>query len=365
MIEVKNLSKRYSATGTKVVVRGVSFKVQEGQFYSLLGPSGCGKTTTLRCVAGLELPDDGEITIGDRVVFRGQKVNVPAYSRGIGMVFQSYAIWPHLTVFENTAFPLTTGRRRYSQAEIRKRVLTTLEFVGLNGFEERSATLLSGGQQQRLALARAIIAEPRVLLLDEPLSNLDAKLREQMREELRKLQQRLGITTLYVTHDQVEALSMSDRIAVMNDGVIMQEGPPEEIYYQPGSEFVAGFLGNTNLIRGVWKEGPAPRLTFELGEIVCSQVGNMPHGEQGCISIRPENVQFVGETPGDLSNTFEGVVESAMFAGQHFDCHIKLGQGYRLRVYARPEQRLSVGQSVRLRIPPGECTVVQTESRSQ
>jgi len=233
MIRVENLHLRYcSEQGEVHAVRGLNLTVKKGEFYTLLGPSGCGKTTTLRCVAGLETPEKGEIIIGDEPVFSSEGgLNVPTYRRQIGMVFQSYAIWPHLSVFENVAFPLR--EKKVARSEIQERVLKALSLVQLSGLEKRPAPFLSGGQQQRLALARALVREPEVLLLDEPLSNLDAKLREETRLEIRGLVKRLGITTLYVTHDQVEALTMSDVVAVMNQGNIVQEGPPTEIYKSP------------------------------------------------------------------------------------------------------------------------------------
>src|SRR6185312_12427087 len=253
MIEVKSLTKIYADgdnAGVKAV-DGISFTVEEGRFYTLLGPSGCGKTTTLRCIAGLEKANGGEIVVaGKKVYAAGDHTFVPAYRRPIGMVFQSYAIWPHLTVFENVAFPLRVGKQRFSSADIRKKVGSALAQVELGDYEERMATQLSGGQQQRLALARALVREPQVLLLDEPLSNLDAKLRERMRVELRELQRRLRITTVYVTHDQIEALSMSNVIAVMSGGKIVQEGSPREIYLQPKTKFVANFIGSTNQMTG-------------------------------------------------------------------------------------------------------------------
>ncbi len=254
MIEVKSLVKIYEDgdnAGVKAV-NDISFNVEEGRFYTLLGPSGCGKTTTLRCIAGLEKANGGEILVAGKKVFSAlDGTFVPAYRRPIGMVFQSYAIWPHMTVFENVAFPLRVGKQRFSNADDSERKsAAALAQVELGGYEERMATQLSGGQQQRLALARALVREPQVLLLDEPLSNLDAKLRERMRFELRELQRRLRITTLYVTHDQIEALSMSNVIAVMNSGVIVQEGAPRDIYLQPKTKFVANFIGSTNQMTG-------------------------------------------------------------------------------------------------------------------
>src|ERR687895_403734 len=232
---------------------GVSFEVRPGELFTLLGPSGCGKTTTLRSVAGLERPDDGTITVGDRVLFdRARGVSVPSNARRLGMVFQSYAIWPHMTVFDNAAFPLEVlpRRRRPARAALEERVRTVLERVELADYAGRPATKLSGGQQQRLALARALVMEPQLLLLDEPLSNLDAKLRDAMRTELKRLQREFNLTTVYVTHDQSEALALSHEIAVMNDGFIVQVGTPRQIYEQPVNQFVADFVGQTNFVRG-------------------------------------------------------------------------------------------------------------------
>jgi iron(III) transport system ATP-binding protein len=250
MISINNLRMSYrSAHESVVAARGVTLDVKQGQFYTLLGPSGCGKTTTLRCVAGLEEPDEGEIVVGDDLVYSSTRnAWVPPFKRNIGMVFQSYAIWPHMSVFENVAFPLVNGDAKLPKSEIRERVLRALALVQLEGYVDRPAPYLSGGQQQRLALARALVGEPRVLLLDEPLSNLDAKLREEMRVELRELVKRLNVTTLFVTHEQLEALTMSDVVAVMKDGNIVQAGTPEEIYARPRNIFVAQFIGRTNLI---------------------------------------------------------------------------------------------------------------------
>ena len=252
MIDIKNLHVHFrSSEGTVHAVRGINIKVERGQFYTMLGPSGCGKTTTLRCLAGLERPSSAEISIDGQVVFSSERnLMIPPYRRDIGMVFQSYAIWPHMNVFENVAFPLREMRGRFSRVEMREKVMRALELVQLTGYEGRPAPFLSGGQQQRLALARALVREPRVLLLDEPLSNLDAKLREETRTEIRDLVKRLGITTVYVTHDQLEALTMSDIVAVMDQGKIVQEASPIMIYREPKVRFVADFIGLTNFIKG-------------------------------------------------------------------------------------------------------------------
>ena len=242
--------------GTFHAARGVSFDIREGEFYTLLGPSGCGKSTTLRCVAGLEHINEGEIAIGGVIVDSStRRVFVPPNRRDIGMVFQNYGIWPHMNVFDNVAFPITVWRSRVSKREVARRTEEALNAVQLAHVAGRRGTELSGGQQQRVALARALVARPRLLLLDEPLSNLDASLRETMRSELRRLQKNVGITTLFVTHDQTEALSMSDRVAVMREGVIVQEAAPREIYSRPADLYVAGFLGRINRFQAIAESG--------------------------------------------------------------------------------------------------------------
>src|ERR1041384_7971698 len=331
MIEVKSLTKIYADgdnAGVKAV-DGISFTVEEGRFYTLLGPSGCGKTTTLRCIAGLEKADAGEITVaGARVYSSSTKTFIPAYRRPIGMVFQSYAIWPHLSVFENVAFPLRVGKQT-GRDEIRRRVRTALEQVELANLEARMATQLSGGQQRRLALAPALVREPQVLLLDEPLSNLDAKLRERMRVELRELQRRLRITTVYVTHDQIEALSMSNVIAVMSGGKIVQEGSPREIYLLPKSKFVANFIGSTNQLSGrlVRLEGNGTGVVAtDHGEIACALSTDLQAGADVVVVARPESVVLHRQAPAAGGNILEGKIGAAMFLGEYLDCTIELGR---------------------------------------
>src|SRR4249919_1915512 len=257
MLTVAGLCTDYVSDRGQVIraAQDVSFEVPAGKLFTLLGPSGCGKTTTLRSIAGLERPRSGEISVGGRLIYSSRSnVFIPPNRRGLGMVFQSYAIWPHMTVFENTAFPLQVAKQRPSKKQIQDRVARVLKVVALEEMAEREATKLSGGQQQRLALARALVMEPPLLLLDEPLSNLDAKLREQMRFELKRLQRDLNITAVYVTHDQVEALTMSSRIAVMNNGRVEQLGRPRDIYNSPASRFVADFIGTSNFIDATVKE---------------------------------------------------------------------------------------------------------------
>src|SRR3954467_3196709 len=269
-IEVDNLEIHY---GDVPAVRGVSFSVQPGEQLTLLGPSGCGKTTTLRAIAGLEHPSDGEIRIGGAPVYSSaQRINIPAEKRGLSMVFQSYAIWPHMTVFENVAYGLRV--RSESKDAIAEKVDRALDMVQMRAYRDRGASQLSGGQQQRVALARAFVFQPAVLLFDEPLSNLDAKLRGDMRLELRELQHRLGITSVYVTHDLEEALAMSDRFVGMRDGLIAQVGPPNDIYTLPRNAFVADFIGSANLIRG------KRRADLDADGLVALEVpgGNIVHG---------------------------------------------------------------------------------------
>ncbi|TAJ92957.1 ABC transporter ATP-binding protein, partial [bacterium] len=245
-LRIQDLSKRF---GEVLAVDGLNLEIREGEFFTLLGSSGCGKTTTLRMVGGLERPDAGEIYLGERcLVSHAQGVFVKPERRDMGMVFQSYALWPHMTVFENVSYPLKL--RRVKGPVVRERTRAALELVGLGGLEERPATALSGGQQQRVALARALVFSPRILLLDEPLSNLDARLREEMRRELKALQRRVGVTVLFVTHDQMEALSLSDRIGIMNRGRLEQVGAPEEVYYRPATPFARDFLGKVFALTG-------------------------------------------------------------------------------------------------------------------
>jgi iron(III) transport system ATP-binding protein len=357
MIRVRELELAYEGS-TTLAVKGISFDVAKGKFFSLLGPSGCGKTTSLRSIAGLEIPDAGEIMIGDTCVFSAQRgLNVPSYKRGVGMVFQSYAIWPHMSVFANVAFPLTSGNERLSRQEVRKRVEQTLELVGLSRFIDRDATRLSGGQQQRLALARALVHEPKVLLLDEPLSNLDAKLREHMRVELRRIQQELGISALYVTHDQEEALAMSDRIAVMHDGEIVQEDSPENIYRRPATEFVANFIGTTNLLRGLWR---GERLIVAGNELMCPE-GIVPVEDRKAVSIRPEDIELAHEFPAGTKGVLSGVVKNTVFLGRHYDTYVAVGEDVILRVFAHHGRKFEPGENVQLRIPPESVTVLRKE----
>ncbi|HEY8289887.1 MAG TPA: ABC transporter ATP-binding protein [Acetobacteraceae bacterium] len=336
MLSVRALTKIYANRfdGQAGGVRDVSFELPTGTFFTLLGPSGCGKTTTLRCIAGLERPDSGRIAVGDRVLFDQElRFGVPMNQRGIGMVFQSYAIWPHMTVFENIAFPLRVAKdRRHGREEIRKLVDEALRTVGLVGYGERPATRLSGGQQQRVALARALVHRPQLLLLDEPLSNLDAALREEMRVELRRLQQQIGVTTIYVTHDQNEALAMSDRIAVMEGGRIVQMDEPREIYFRPASGFVASFIGSSNLLTGVCPAGAragevaAVRLP-DNSTIQCLFAAAHAGGGTVSVSVRPEAIALLAADAAPLNgeNRLRGTVTAASFQGSNVRYDIRSG----------------------------------------
>src|SRR5688572_7522835 len=279
------------------------------------------------------------------------------------MVFQSYAIWPHMTVFENVAFPLRVGKQKVSSDEIRRKVMTAVEHVELGGYEDRMATQLSGGQQQRLALARALVREPKILLLDEPLSNLDAKLRERMRVELRELQRRLGITTLYVTHDQIEALSMSNVIAVMSAGVIVQEGGPREIYLQPKSKFVANFIGSTNQLSGhVAKVGMdgSGMVRTDAGEISCGLITGLANGANVVVVVRPESVVLHRIKPGQSENIVEGKIGAAMFLGEYLECTVEIGNNV-LQTHQPHTLQVRRGDTVWVELPASECMALPAE----
>ncbi len=315
---VDGLKKDYELDGAAVpVVKDVTFTIEPGTFYSLLGPSGCGKTTTLRCVAGLERSNGGVISLDGGVLSTGTE-HVSPDKRDIGMVFQNYAIWPHMTVFANAIFPLQVAGSKLPKQEARKRAMEALELVQLDHLAQRPATALSGGQQQRLALARALAHRPRLLLLDEPLSNLDAKLRDTMRNELRSLQRTLGISALYVTHDQSEALSMSDRVAVMNEGRIVQEATPRELYDQPTDRFVANFVGRANMIPAVVidRDGAGDAVVEALGTRLQTPVpDDVSAGDQVTLTFRPETVRW-HETAVDRPNVLPVRIVRVEFLGE-------------------------------------------------
>ena len=336
MLEVRNLVKTFVGSkgegrGRVHAVDGISLDVADGELFTLLGPSGCGKTTTLRCIAGLETPERGEIAVAGRPLFSSERgVRVPANERGLGMVFQSYAIWPHMNVRKNVAFPLEVlpRRRRPSRREIRERVERALAVVKLDHLTSRGATDLSGGQQQRLALARALVLEPPLLLVDEPLSNLDAKLRDDMRFELKRLQRELGITGVYVTHDQVEALAMSNTVAVMRDGKIEQVGRPRDVYEKPNSRFVADFIGTSNFIDGVVEgvEGSSYRVRAEDGVLLVPSDTAFHVGDNVVVAARPEHIEITpGATNGAAPNAWHGRVAVRSFLGEVVDHVVSVG----------------------------------------
>jgi iron(III) transport system ATP-binding protein len=361
MIRIENLHVRYQTErGEVYAVRGIDLDVKQGQFFTLLGPSGCGKTTTLRSVAGLEKPFQGEILVGDQLVLSCRRnIVVPPYKRDIGMVFQSYAIWPHLNVFENVAFPLREMKKSLSSADLKTRVRKALLLVQLDGLEDRPAPFLSGGQQQRLALARALVKEPRVLLLDEPLSNLDAKLREETRIEIRELVKRLGITTLYVTHDQLEALTMSDVIAVMEGGRIVQQGTPLEIYTAPHNRFVASFIGLSNFLEGRVKTVGRPgEVDTPSGVLRCVLPEGAAAGDEVIVVIRPEDVSLNDGVAAANENTLEGKIDAIVFMGDALECQVAVGAKH-IRLKLHPSAAVAKGSTVRLKLPAASCRAVR------
>ena len=332
-VNIQNVTKAF---GDNVVLREFSATFRDGEFITLLGPSGCGKTTMLRIIAGFEKPTRGEVYI-DGTLVSGGKTFVPPEKRGIGMVFQSYAVWPYMNVFDNVAYPLTI--RHVSKAEIKTSVERVLGIVHLSQYAERFPNQLSGGQQQRVALARALVAEPKLLLLDEPLSNLDAKLRESMRFEIKEIQRKLGITVVYVTHDQTEAMAMSDRIFLINRGDVQQCGTPQEIYNSPVNQFVADFLGNVDFFKGEARDG---RITFPAmaGQSIPY---NGPRTGKIDVAIRPENLFFAED------GILHGVLETQYYLGDVDDCRVRVGETLvRVITNGYEHQNLKEGQPVRL-----------------
>jgi iron(III) transport system ATP-binding protein len=353
--------------GRVLAVSDLSIEVKDGELFTLLGPSGCGKTTTLRCVAGLETPDGGEISVAGRVLFSSsQGTRVPANQRGLGMVFQSYAIWPQMNVFDNVAFPLKVlpRKRRPARKTIRERVERVLTVVKLDEVASRQATDLSGGQQQRLALARALVMEPPLLLLDEPLSNLDAKLREDMRFELKRLQRELGVTCVYVTHDQVEALAMSSSVAVMRDGRIEQVGTPREVYEGPTSRFVADFIGTSNFIDGVvdaHERGVYLVRTAE-GVLRVRSEADFAVGAAVAVAARPEHVAIeVDVSPnGGRPNRWHGRVAARAFLGESVDHMVTVGSS-EIRVRCNPSVSIPPHTQVVVTFREETCSLTPAE----
>jgi iron(III) transport system ATP-binding protein len=355
-ITIRGLSKSYTGGDGPAAVSDLSLDIADGQFVTLLGPSGCGKTTTLRLIAGFIKPDAGTIHADARLVSSPAGV-VPPEERGMGMVFQNYAVWPHKTVYENIAFGLRL--RKVAAREARTRVESALSLVNLTGLEDRLPSELSGGQQQRVALARSLVVEPGILLLDEPLSNLDAKLRERMRTELKELQRRTGITFVYVTHDQAEALALSDKIAVIHGGRLMQLGTPREVYGRPASRVVADFMGLVNLLPGTVLAAQGHRATVRIGPDWSIELDTdlaAAPGEAVEIAVRPESIRLHPAARGDATGLPARIVE-ATFLGNIVDCRIALDDNTVLRVQAHPLEELAAGDAVTVHVDPAHCTL--------
>jgi iron(III) transport system ATP-binding protein len=367
MLNVNGLHTEYPNDKGEIVkaAQNVSFVVPEGKLFTLLGPSGCGKTTTLRSIAGLERPVAGDITVNGTTVYSaGKGIFVAPNKRNFGMVFQSYAIWPHMNVFQNVAFPLQVGAAKFSRSQIEQKVMRVLTAVGLEQFADREATKMSGGQQQRLALARALVMEPKLLLLDEPLSNLDAKLRERMRFELKRMQREMGLTTIYVTHDQSEALALSHEIAVMSAGRIIQIGSPRDIYERPRNKFVADFVGLTNFLDATVvapdHDNKGYRVTSNIGPLCVTSLDAHGAGEEVLVSVRPEDIELFDKRPEGV-NVLEGKVDFKVFLGEYMDYQVLIGDQ---RVLARvhPSFKQSVGETVYMRLNPEKCITVNADT---
>lgn len=353
-IELRSLTKVF---GDIKAVDNVLLKVENGEFVTLLGPSGCGKTTTLRMIAGLEEPTAG------RVYMREEDVtNLPPYERSVGMVFQNLALFPHLTVFGNVAYGMKVGKKKYTKEEIRNRVTEMLDLVELPGVEGRYPSQLSGGQQQRIALARALAPDPSVLLLDEPLANLDRKLRERMQVELRRIQQKVGITTVFVTHDQDEAMTMSDRIAIMEAGKLVQVGAPTKVYENPESIFVADFIGIMNFFEGRAADISEDTITVKSDEFsLLMPIGKneIKAGEKVTISVRPESIQFVKGN----KYTLTGKIDLKRHLGDSVEYHIYSHQGQEI-IVTKPRRRVEEfkeGETVRLLLPEEDCLLFRSK----
>ena len=354
-IHVQNLVKEF---GDQRALDDVSFEVEEGELFTLLGPSGCGKSTTLMSIAGFQHPEAGRIAVGDETfVDAARKIAIPAEQRNLGIVFQSYAVWPHMTVFENLAFPLKV--RKLKRDAIRTRVRQVLELVEMTPYEQRYPHQLSGGQQQRVALARALVYSPSVLLLDEPFSNLDAKLRERARAWVKELQGTLGLTTIFVTHDQDEALSMSDRVAVMSSGEVQQIGTPEEIYRHPANRFVAEFVGRVNLIEGLVSGGERGSLVVDITGSSHRLLVDDGAGASGSVTVavRPEavTVMRLDDHSVNGTNTWEADVGTVAFLGDHYEYEVNADS---VALTVQSSRRVE-GERIRVHIPPDACAVVE------
>jgi len=346
-LELKGLTKRY---GSAPVVKDVTLSVDKGQLVCLLGPSGCGKTTTLRLIAGFVEPDAGEIRVGGRCVSAPGASEAPE-RRNMSMIFQSYALWPHMTVFDNVAYGLKL--RGLGKAEAQQRADTILAATKLSQLAQRYPGELSGGQQQRVSLARALVVEPETLLLDEPLSNLDANLREEMRFEIRRLHDKYRYTTVYVTHDQAEAMTIADLIVVMNQGVIEQAGSPEDIYQRPRTEFVARFIGGTNILRGRW-DG-ADGVACGSGLFLRCGSGEFADRADTAVSVRHHDVRLAAERPADTTNTVQGTVVRQIYLGSHRDYLVTLPDGEAVRAVTPAGVNVAPGAAVWLHFPAEHC----------
>ena len=367
MLSVRSLFTEYANERGAAVkaAQDVSFEVPEGKLFTLLGPSGCGKTTTLRSIAGLERPTGGEIEVGGQLVYSSRRgIFVAPNKRNFGMVFQSYAIWPHMNVFQNVAFPLEV--RKLKKRDIREKVMRVLGAVQLDHLVDRDATKLSGGQQQRLALARALVMEPQLLLLDEPLSNLDAKLRDRMRIELKRLQRELNLTTVYVTHDQSEALALSHEIAVMNEGRVVQVGTPRQIYEQPKNQFVADFVGTTNFIGGsvtaMDDGGGRCVVSSPMGDLKAHATDGVTRNATVIISVRPEDIELSEAPPpaAEGENICRGTVAAKDFLGDYLDFHVRVGDVV-VQAKAHPSLRTPTGDPIHLRMKAEKCIAIATD----
>jgi iron(III) transport system ATP-binding protein len=363
MLRVSELAKTFTVDKGEVrALQSVSVEIPQGEFFTLLGPSGSGKSTTLRCIAGLEHAEEGEIFIDGQCVFSGdKKISAPPDDRPIGMVFQSYAIWPHMDVFQNVAFPLIYGAKgkRLPSKQIREQVMHALEMVQMAGLEKRPATQLSGGQQQRIALARALVRKPKLLLLDEPLSNLDAKLREEMRVDLKELVHSMGITTFFVTHDQLEALAMSDRIGVIVGGQLIETGTPYEMYVRPKSRLVADFLGTANNLTGrVVRTGSSGQIETGIGKLDLNVDETLPADAPVNVVIRPEGICCSPQRPNAADNVFNGKVTRATFLGTFIDGQVQVEQ-QTLRVFLNVYDAVLPGQQVYVHSPRDRCQVTR------
>ena len=363
ILKTRGLEAKFELQNSVVhALRGIDLDVEEGEFFVLLGPSGCGKTTMLRSIAGLERPSAGEISIDNKEVVRtNTKLFVPPDQRPIAMVFQNYAIWPHMDVFENIAFPLRRGRTKLGEAAVRERVSEVLEMLGLGSMAERPVITLSGGQQQRVALARALALRPRVLLMDEPLSNLDFKLQVRLRAQMRDLMHRLRLTTVHVTHNQAEALETGDRIAVMEQGKIVQLGDPRTIYHRPENEFVARFIGDMNIFSAIFQSKDAQTVLVDtpFGKISghLASHTSFKTGDRCVIGIRPEDIEISVAENTNSTNQISATVVSSSFVGEGFVYTIEAFD-QRIRIKRHHNEVINPGEKITILFPPNQTIVV-------